>query len=648
MGCANSKPLPLKCTRQTCHKEGQSRFDGYCCHGCRQGWGCGPLCTSNVSTKCWRPECQKVKDDAIGYCCMGCKQGTGCDSRCKNRPAFKTPGAPSRPEPKKAPEPKPEPELSRGIKLLEFQVRGRAPGREFAAQISCQDLKGAIVAAQVVQRQELPSTWVQFSVYLASVVFVYHEDEAEESNAPNAVAAGGGIHLDLKNGVSLLGENILPSAIMTGEEGKGSNMSNQKHLREEGRMSSPGAYEMRPSLSFGTAGSPLLQFSVHSSTSGRQFSAYLVLEDGQGQTLSKVVLLDRISLSSKPEAFCFHASRVAFATHNTAKSGEVIYIDTVKGVSFLGENILPTCALVGHNWPSDNGRWSWMREKGWMCWEGQYEMRASPFLDDMSSLAVEMPAYWKAEDGQVSSRRIQETAGTCKAIQSLMDSTWKATVTRDRAKEDEEGHGRSVKQFEVVQVLRNENPSLWAAYWRQRERIRKQCEGKRLPAETAKTSLCDAFSQTAGCLSLAEEVREFYLFHGTRPSAANQICSSDFRVDMAGSQTGTLYGKGLYFAEASSKADEYASDDKEGLYTGLFCMLLCRVTCGDWIYTDEAKPDVGALVQDIRQGHHDSVLGDREKARGTYREFIVFNSDQVYPEYIIIYKRKEAEEISAV
>ena len=31
-------------------------------------------------------------------------------------------------------------------------------------------------------------------------------------------------------------------------------------------------------------------------------------------------------------------------------------------------------------------------------------------------------------------------------------------------------------------------------------------------------------------------------------------------------------GKGIYFAEASSKSDEYATDDEDGLY----CMLLCK------------------------------------------------------------------------
>ena len=59
------------------------------------------------------------------------------------------------------------------------------------------------------------------------------------------------------------------------------------------------------------------------------------------------------------------------------------------------------------------------------------------------------------------------------------------------------------------------------------------------------------------------------------------------------------------------------------------------------------KPDVEALVQDIQQGLHDSILGDREKARGTYREFIVFDNNQVYPEYIIIYKRLASAPVKA-
>ena len=34
------------------------------------------------------------------------------------------------------------------------------------------------------------------------------------------------------------------------------------------------------------------------------------------------------------------------------------------------------------------------------------------------------------------------------------------------------------------------------------------------------------------------------------------------------------------------------------------------------------------------------ILGDREKTRKTYREFVLFDSEDVYPEYVIEYQRK--------
>merc|ERR1712190_419826 len=104
--------------------------------------------------------------------------------------------------------------------------------------------------------------------------------------------------------------------------------------------------------------------------------------------------------------------------------------------------------------------------------------------------------------------------------------------------------------------------------------------------------------------------------HGTNPTAARAICDADFMVKKAGSTAGTLYGPGLYFAEASSKSDEYAKDDEQGLYQGLYAMLLCRVTCGQCRYTDEVRPAVTKLMQDVDSGNYHSVLGDREKQEG--------------------------------
>ena len=60
-------------------------------------------------------------------------------------------------------------------------------------------------------------------------------------------------------------------------------------------------------------------------------------------------------------------------------------------------------------------------------------------------------------------------------------------------------------------------------------------------------------------------INEFYLMHGTEPAAAEALAKNGFHVDLAGSLAGTLYGRGVYFAESSGKGDEYATPDDRGL-----------------------------------------------------------------------------------
>ena len=52
------------------------------------------------------------------------------------------------------------------------------------------------------------------------------------------------------------------------------------------------------------------------------------------------------------------------------------------------------------------------------------------------------------------------------------------------------------------------------------------------------------------------------------------------------------------------------------------------------------KSDHEAINSAIRSTKYDSVLADREASVGTYREFVVFSEDLIYPEYIILYKRQ--------
>jgi len=144
---------------------------------------------------------------------------------------------------------------------------------------------------------------------------------------------------------------------------------------------------------------------------------------------------------------------------------------------------------------------------------------------------------------------------------------------------------------------------------------------------------------------MSQEVNEVYLFHGTSIEAAKAISKTGFKISLAGTAAGTAFGKGAYFAERSTKSDEYAKVATEGLLGRQllggthYAMLLCRVCLGN-IYrivdfdTSAERHVLGS------GGRYHSLLGDREASSShTYREFIVYDAEQVYPEYAIFYKR---------
>mmetsp|Transcript_90917 Transcript_90917/g.190103 ORF Transcript_90917/g.190103 Transcript_90917/m.190103 type:complete len:497 (-) Transcript_90917:185-1675(-) len=257
---------------------------------------------------------------------------------------------------------------------------------------------------------------------------------------------------------------------------------------------------------------------------------------------------------------------------------------------------------------------------------------------------VELPQYWQMASMTAPPGGLQmESEEVKRAMQIFLDKTWKNQWTRDRGKDGK------VMKFEVVMVHRNENPAIWEPYYRTRHRIAelvKKDSANFTPYPMKTTTAVKGYSEADDFLQraeLMEDVNEFYLCHGTKPSAAKAICDNDFLVKMAGANAGTLYGPGIYFAEASSKSDEYAQEDTDGIFAGLYALLVCRVCAGKMNYSDEVRPPVQSLVDSIvKDGTHHSVLGDREKCRGTYREIIVFDKDQAYPEYVVIYRRVPA------
>mmetsp|Transcript_23240 Transcript_23240/g.58728 ORF Transcript_23240/g.58728 Transcript_23240/m.58728 type:complete len:938 (+) Transcript_23240:273-3086(+) len=230
-------------------------------------------------------------------------------------------------------------------------------------------------------------------------------------------------------------------------------------------------------------------------------------------------------------------------------------------------------------------------------------------------------------------------------VQYLVDKCFVRKYTRDR-------HGEPVPHgLTVVRVIEVQQPATYLRYVCRRDRIfgnldsviarggRFECyatDGER-GIKTWKAVKTWAAAMGREVEPVNPFKNEFYLWHGTKPDAAAAITNSDFRCDLSGSNAGTLYGRGLYFAECPSKSDEYTEPD---LSSGLRPLILCRVVLGNVNCTAEQHPNVDQLVKSCTRGAYDSVLGDREKCRNTFREMIVYDNDQVYPEFIVWYKRR--------
>jgi hypothetical protein len=248
---------------------------------------------------------------------------------------------------------------------------------------------------------------------------------------------------------------------------------------------------------------------------------------------------------------------------------------------------------------------------------------------------MQAPRYWKdsTKQGAVGHERIPVTQQEKDWIQQLLDGTFKKKATRDRDK------GTPLpERYQVVSAVRSEHPELWEKFAKRRADVlgnvkKRGKEDFTVPkTKAASPGLCERCTHP----TIGNPSNEQYLMHGSNPTSAMSILGTSFKIDFAGATAGTMFGPGIYLAEASSKADEYARDENTGgAYDGLFAVLICRAVVGRSFRTE--KP--GDYKDNVLKSNFDSVLGDREKAVGTYREFIFFHEGAVYPEYVAFYKR---------
>lgn len=237
---------------------------------------------------------------------------------------------------------------------------------------------------------------------------------------------------------------------------------------------------------------------------------------------------------------------------------------------------------------------------------------------------LKFPLYWKIKDSThfkvVNNQFMQER------IQNLIQLSVRSKCGEGCKGVD--GDGTGTASASVTKVLRIENGTLWKNYWEKKNKM--IAAGKSSPMQrlTAKNmELAKLFPR----VQLNEDINELFLFHGTKELAAQSIAEFGFDPKLGKG----LYGAGCYCADYSCKAMQYAggrnqAPDQQRIF------LISRVLMGEAYQTRTRLCDIKDPP-----GKCDSVFAGEGKAddeKQQHNEYIIYDSDQMYPEYLVYVK----------
>lgn len=133
------------------------------------------------------------------------------------------------------------------------------------------------------------------------------------------------------------------------------------------------------------------------------------------------------------------------------------------------------------------------------------------------------------------------------------------------------------------------------------------------------------------------EINEKWLFHGT--PEYSKVLDIGFQESLSKSGR-QMYGKGIYFADDSSKSNQYVHQnhkcprhDEVGCYECFRYLLLCRVLLGRTLKT------TSQVVLENLPVNYDSITAEPSNNL-RYKEYVIRRGDQTYPTYLIKYLMK--------
>ena len=135
-----------------------------------------------------------------------------------------------------------------------------------------------------------------------------------------------------------------------------------------------------------------------------------------------------------------------------------------------------------------------------------------------------------------------------------------------------------------------------------------------------------------------QAVNEKNLFHGTTPDSVEAICKQNFDWRLHG-RNASSYGEGSYFAVSASYSHSYAKrDGNMSQFMFLTKVLVGSYAVGRSNYRRPPLKQPSNPASDL----YDSCVNN--KSNPTI--FVVFDTDQLYPEYIIQYSSAQPETLA--
>ena len=225
-----------------------------------------------------------------------------------------------------------------------------------------------------------------------------------------------------------------------------------------------------------------------------------------------------------------------------------------------------------------------------------------------------------------------------KQFNILMNET---SLSKDIGKGKDVKYKGKYKAYKVYDVWRIENYDLWTDYRHRMSQIL-----NKLPDKIADIK-CKTDKYNKKHNVLMNDANEKYLWHGTSYNSIKIIIKDGF--DERVCSLNGMFGAGIYFAEDSSKSDQYI----ERHHDGYSYILLCRVMLGDTgVVLSTHSNERRALCKkrkcnDDRCSHDrfDSLMAETKRNKykkaslHRHREFVVYDRTQCYPEFLIKYKK---------